>query len=213
MALMEKIKKLRALVTHRKLLRNVVSSYLFCLKDPGKSIWGSITEEDEQGVRQAVMLARDYEGPIVEIGVLFGHTTNLIASLKQEGVPLIGVENFTWNPFCLPADVHRQFTKRTLRYVLDHCATRIFDGNAEDFYSANKTLKPSLVFIDAFHDYKSVRRDIDWAVSTGCPIISGHDYTDIHPGVIKAVNETFGDTISLYGSVWVHKALQGSNRL
>jgi hypothetical protein len=64
------------------------------------------------------------------------------------------------------------------------------------------------VFIDAFHDYKSVRRDIDWAVSTGCPVISGHDYTDIHPGVITAVNETFGKSISLYGSVWIHEARQ-----
>jgi len=213
MSLMQKIKKLKALVKHRKMLRGVISSYLFCLKDPDKSVWGSITEDDEKGVMHAVMLARDYEGPIVEIGVLFGHTTNLLASLKRKDVPLIGVENFTWNPFLLPADVHRQFTRRTLRYVLDHCATRIFDGNAEDFYLANQTLRPSLVFIDAFHDYESVRRDIDWAVSTGCPIISGHDYTDIHPGVIKAVNGTFGDNISLYGSVWIHQARQANNRL
>jgi hypothetical protein len=206
MSLAQKIKKLKALVKHRRLIRGVISSYVYCLKDPEKSIWGSITEDDEKGVKHAVMLARNHEGPIVEIGILFGHTTNLLASLKREDVLLIGVENFTWNPFRLPADAHRQFTRRTLRYVLDHCSTQIFDGNASDFYLANETLRPSLVFIDASHDYELVKRDIDWAVSTGCPIISGHDYTDIHPGVIKAVKDAFGNSISLYGSVWIHQA-------
>ena len=199
-----KLSRLDSIIKHRRVLLRVLNTYSFHLDFPEKSVWGSISQKDEEGIKQAVIQASNYEGPIVEIGSLFGHTTNLIASLKGMDVPLIAVENFTWNPFCLPPKTHREFTKRTLRYALDHCSTQIFDGNAADFYLANATLRPSMVFIDAGHDYKSVRKDIDWAVSSGCPVISGHDYTDKYPGVIQAVDETFGDKISLYGCVWIH---------
>jgi Methyltransferase domain len=205
MSLIQKVRKLNKIIKHRKQLNYIISTYLFFLENAEKSVWGSITEEDEEGIKHAVVLSNEYEGSIVEIGTLFGHTTNLLASLKRIDVPLIAVENFSGNPFHLPQDVHRQFTRRTLRYVLDHCSTQIFDGDAADFYSANKTLRPSLVFIDAGHEYEMVRQDIEWAVSTGCPVISGHDYIDIHPGVVKAVDETFGEKISLYGSVWIHQ--------
>ncbi len=209
MGIMQKLTKLKRIIKYRKRLKPVVLSYLYFYENPEKSVWGSITEDDEDGIKRAVIQAGNHEGPIVEIGALFGHTTCLLASLKRLGVPLITVENFIWNPFYLPPDVHRQFTRRTLRYALDHCSTQIYDGDAADFYLANATLRPSLVFIDAGHGYESVRRDIDWAVSSGCPVISGHDYTDMHPGVVKAVDETFGDKISLYGSVWIHQSLEG----
>jgi len=174
------------------------------MENPEKSIWGSITEEDEEGIKLAVTYAGNFEGPIVEIGACFGHTTNLIASLKRIDVPLITVENFSWNPFFLPKDIHRQFLKRTIRYAMVHCSTQIFEGEAEKFYLANAKLKPSLVFIDATHYYEPIRRDIAWALSTGCAVISGHDYMNMHPGVIKAVRESFGDNFSVHGSVWIH---------
>ena len=49
------------------------------------------------------------------------------------------------------------------------------------------------VFIDAQHDYDSVKQDIDlWLpkVKKG-GLLSGHDYHEQFPGVIKAVNEFF----------------------
>ncbi|MBE7214198.1 class I SAM-dependent methyltransferase [Shewanella benthica] len=205
MGVLQKLSELNLIIKYRKQLKPVLTSYLHFFENTETSVWGSITEDDELGIKHAVVQSGKYKGPIVEIGALFGHTTNLLASMKRTGVILITVENFTWNPFSLPPEVHRQFTMRTLRYALEHCSTQVFDGNAADFYLANATLKPSLIFIDAGHDYESVRKDIDWAVSTGCPVISGHDYTDAHPGVVKAVDETFGDNISLYGSVWIHQ--------
>jgi hypothetical protein len=209
MKIFHKAKRLKSIIKYRALFINVVRSYLFFVENPEKSVWGSITEDDEKGIEHAVTHASNYEGPVVEIGALFGHTTNLLASLKRLDVPLIAVENFCWNPFYLPKDIHRQFLKRTIRYAIDHCATQIFEGDAAAFYSAKANLQPSLVFIDAGHDYESVKRDIYWALSTGCPVISGHDYTDIHPGVIKAVHESFGDNISVYGSVWIHTSPKG----
>ena len=50
------------------------------------------------------------------------------------------------------------------------------------------------VFIDAEHDYKNVRRDIDaWLpkVRKNGGIISGHDHCPDFTGVIQAVSETF----------------------
>jgi predicted O-methyltransferase YrrM len=50
------------------------------------------------------------------------------------------------------------------------------------------------VFIDADHVYESVKRDIIAWLPKIKPggIIAGHDYCDVHPGVIQAVNEIFG---------------------
>ena len=54
------------------------------------------------------------------------------------------------------------------------------------------------VFIDAAHDYDNVKADIEaWLpkLKKG-GIIAGHDYADYAPGLIKAVNEIFGDVKS-----------------
>ena len=51
--------------------------------------------------------------------------------------------------------------------------------------------RASLIFLDAAHDYTSVKADIDaWGplVLKG-GILCGHDYAEYCPGVIKAVNE------------------------
>lgn len=50
-----------------------------------------------------------------------------------------------------------------------------------------------MVFIDAGHSYEEVLQDIkDWLPHAKY-IICGHDYSDKFPGVMKAVNEIFGD--------------------
>ena len=67
-----------------------------------------------------------------------------------------------------------------------------------------------MVFIDG--EYTSVKKDIAWAVSTGGPVITGHDCIDIHPGVIKAVDELFGKRISHYSSVWIHQRKEGEHQ-
>lgn len=49
------------------------------------------------------------------------------------------------------------------------------------------------VYIDACHQYESVKHDIYRAVELGPKIIGGHDYgCDDHPGVKQAVDETLG---------------------
>ena len=71
-------------------------------------------------------------------------------------------------------------------------AAKLYENNSLDF-----------VFIDADHSYESVREDIDaWLpkIKKG-GIISGHDYSEHWPGVVKAVDETFNE-IKLYESCW-----------
>lgn len=64
-----------------------------------------------------------------------------------------------------------------------------------------------LVFIDAAHDYENVKSDIlAWLpkVRTG-GIISGHDYHQNWPGVIKAVNEIITEPIKFNNSYCWYK--------
>src|SRR4051812_37875228 len=132
--LKRKLRKLRSLWRHRHELQGVMDAHLFFLEHRRVTVWGGISEADEVGIRSAVALAAPNEGPIIEIGALFGWTTQFLASLKSPEKELIAVDNFCWNPFMLPADDHRVITRRTLRYCLEHCRTRIFDGSTVDFY-------------------------------------------------------------------------------
>jgi len=64
------------------------------------------------------------------------------------------------------------------------------------------------VFIDAAHDYESVKSDISaWITKVKpCGIIAGHDY--LCEGVKKAVNEYFGDSVLFRNSMencWIVK--------
>jgi GR25 family glycosyltransferase involved in LPS biosynthesis len=64
----------------------------------------------------------------------------------------------------------------------------------------------SFVFIDASHEYEDVKEDIEkWLpkVKDG-GIIAGHDYTDWHPGVKKAVNECL-DKFEVSEDCWIFK--------
>lgn len=205
MNIKNKFKKALKYLKHRERLLPVINESIAFYENNEKVTWGSITEEEEVGVRAAVSYAATHKGPIIEIGALFGNTTTLLATLKQSHVELITVENFSWNPFQLTQDEHRQFTMRSLRYLLEHASTEIYDGSSEAFYSANEDLNPSMVFIDAGHDYDSVKKDIEWAVARKCPVISGHDYTELYPDVVRAVDEAFANEVELYGSVWVHR--------
>ncbi len=198
-----KLHNLRALVRHRRILKQVVDSHVYFLEHRGVTVWGGISETDELGIRVAVAKAAPFDGPIVEIGALFGWTTQLLASLKSPAKELIAVDNYCWNPFMLPADDHRVITRRTLHYCLEHCRTRLFDGSTDEFYRSYRGPAPSMVFIDADHSYTAAMQDIAWAQTLGVPVIAGHDYQSLHPGVMKAVDEKFGTSFVVFGSVWI----------
>ena len=63
------------------------------------------------------------------------------------------------------------------------------------------------VFIDARHTYDMVTLDIEsWLpkVKDGS-VLAGHDYFDKFPEVIQAVDDYFGDSISVRGNSWIYQ--------
>jgi SAM-dependent methyltransferase len=82
-----------------------------------------------------------------------------------------------------------------------------YNMNFNDFYDKYKNRKYDLIYIDGSHEYVDVREDIikfkKLIKENG--VICGHDYNSACPGVIRAVNEIFGeDNIKIYSdSSWV----------
>lgn len=165
---------------------------------------GAVPDDELETLRALVAQADALPGPIVEIGALFGFTTQRLAEWKRPDKELIAVEDFSWNPMGIGPNAHRQLTHRVLRHAIDNLHTRVFQGRNTDFYASYRGPAPAMVFIDADHKYQSVRTDIAWARDTGVPIISGHDYRDDHVGVRRAVDEAFGDARTVRGTVWFH---------
>ena len=167
---------------------------------------GSVVPEELPFLKELVDIAGRYPGPIVEIGTLYGFTTQHIAEYMQPEKALITVDNFSWNPIGLTSEAHRDFCFRSLYYLTRCCNTTIFDGTGTDFYSTYDGDRPAMVFIDARHTYEGAKEDIDWAVCQNVPVICGHDYSENFPGVKKAVNETFPDQFKVSGSIWAYVA-------
>jgi hypothetical protein len=62
-----------------------------------------------------------------------------------------------------------------------------------------------MVFIDGDHEYEAVKRDILNARKMLKPggILCGHDFSDAHPGVMKAVRELVpGFSVGAGASIW-----------
>lgn len=208
-----RINYVRTLYKHRHTLKQLVNSHTFFLENPHLSLWGSLTEEDERGLAEAVRRARAFPGPIIEVGALFGWTTQLLASMKAPEKELIAIDNFCWNPFALPPADQQAICERTLRYPIDHCRTRIFAGTTQEFYRTYQGPTPSMVFIDADHSYQAVREDIAWARALGVPVITGHDYNQHHYAVKRAVDDSFPGGLEVTGAVWMHDSGRAVRKL
>lgn len=58
-------------------------------------------------------------------------------------------------------------------------------------------------FIDAAHDYDSVKQDIELWLPKTAKLLSGHDYGGAYVGVKKAVDEMFGEYVVVRpGRIW-----------
>jgi predicted O-methyltransferase YrrM len=163
---------------------------------------GTLSAAEREFLRALVQRASSYEGPIIEIGTLFGVTAIDIALAKAPERPLIAVDNFSWNPFGLSRDEHFQLTRHVLRYASLTVNVTVQVSCKNEFYRTYDGARPSLVFLDAIHSYEETRRDIAWARSIQAPIVAGHDYCPEFPGVIQAVDEVGGPR-ELVETLWV----------
>ena len=163
---------------------------------------GSVEPSGLELLTDLVKRVSRFSGPIVEIGTLFGRTTTHLAVHKSPHQKIITVDTYTWNPWGLSHETNYQLTGLVLSYLIrtGHVEQLRVDKNA--FYETYQGPPPSLVFLDAIHTYEETKRDIDWAKSVGAKLISGHDYSDLFPGVKQAVHE-FGGPKELGGPVFV----------
>lgn len=188
------------IVQHR---RELAAFFRFCHRtQPGFE--GSVQPDELAYLQELVVRSNLFEGPVVEVGTLFGFTTQSIAMWKKAEKELITIDDYSWNPLGLPPQAHREFTRRCLAYVCSQCRTTLFEGTSSDFHKAYSGPPPAMIFIDASHEYPQVLAEITWARQAGVPIIAGHDYSRFWPGVRQAVEESFGTDFNVSGTLWAH---------
>ena len=104
------LKNMLRVYKYRRMIFPLLDTYEL-MSDRSQTMWGSITEQDEQRVKELTRKASLISGPIIEVGTLFGFTTQLIATCKPVDKKLVAVEYFVWNPFGLSSEDHRNFTR------------------------------------------------------------------------------------------------------
>lgn len=139
--------------------------------------------------------------PLIEIGTLFGRSTTVMTLFKQEHQPLIGVDNFSWNPLGLTPKFHEYTTREALAQATERYNVRIEATEKSEFFAGYEGPPPGLVFCDADHSTEATLEDINWARSVGAKIVCGHDYGE-DERVSKAV-DSLGGPKELVGRLFV----------
>lgn len=152
-------------------------------------------------IQKLVRESAQYPGPIIEVGTLLGITTTNIALAKAPAQKIITVDLYCWNPWGLAPDVHEALTSQVLHYLVQTGQVERIRMDKNEFFRTYRGPAPSMVFLDAIHDYEETKKDIEWAKSVSAKIISGHDYCDAFPGVKQIVDECGGPR-ELGGTVW-----------
>lgn len=62
-----------------------------------------------------------------------------------------------------------------------------------------------LVFVDGDHSYEGCLADIKKYLPLTRKVICGHDYNDDFPGVVRSVNDMFGNLKQVKGGIWLVK--------
>lgn len=161
---------------------------------------GEISLEESRFLGELVRRTEPPE-PLIEIGTLFGHSTAVMTLFKQEHQPLIGVDNFSWNPLGLEPEFHEYATRKALAQATERYNVRIEKAEKAEFFDAYDGPPPGLVFCDADHSTEATLEDINWARSVGAKIICGHDYGE-DERVSKAV-DSLGGPKELVGRLFV----------
>jgi len=156
---------------------------------------------------------------LVEVGTYLGKSTCYMAErIKQlqYDIEFHAIDNFIGSPDDqkllerikqLGGDIFDLFLDNMKRagvldFIIPHRAdsaeaAKLFEDESLDF-----------VFIDAAHDYESVKKDIaTWYPKVKTDgLLGGHDYGNRIPtGVDRAVQERFGSDFNLIENSWLHR--------
>lgn len=195
--------KLVKVIKHRHLVRMALSSTVRVADgDENAAILGGLTDEELAGLISWL----PERGTFVEVGTLFGLTAKAISAARPN-LKIVAIDNFSWNPFGLPPELHEAFTKRILATEIASGQVEVRTMTSEEFRASCSTV-PDAVFFDAQHQYEPVRAEIAWAKDIGVRVITGHDYGNPSPvfGVTRAVGEAFPQGVDTIGMCWRAKA-------
>lgn len=127
----------------------------------------------------------------VEIGLLEGQS--LIYLIKEnvksgKEMMITGVDHFKGQS----EGLKDKFEYNLANYEGEYC---FIHGDSAAAASLFKDRSVDFVFIDAGHDYESVKKDILAWLPKVKGVIAGHDYP-AYKGVVTAVDELFGDRVN-----------------
>lgn len=180
-----------------------------------------ITQRGDESMRRGILDVAEYvfrhigrEFTLAEVGVYRGESTELF--LRSGYVDTVycidpwrsGYDNCDEASNSDMSAVESEFDNVVRRW---EGRIKKHKGTVDDFNA--KSCNIDFVYIDACHQYESVKHDIEWALSLDPFSIGGHDYVfEDRSGVKKAVDEMFGSPDSVFSDgSWV-KMLHASSR-
>lgn len=160
----------------------------------GSNIRGWMATDELEWLYQE---AKKYE-TIHEVGSWMGKSTHALCSGCEGSVTAIDTfEGSVGESYheALGGDVFEQFTQNMAGF------SNLKTWKTDSLSAAGAVESTDMVFIDAAHDYESVRADIAaWYPKTK-RLICGHDYSDSWIGVKNAVNSMFR-RVERVGTIW-----------
>lgn len=154
-------------------------------------------------------------GTFVELGVWKGRSLCSVSDLIiSKNLTVIAVDTFEGTvgedsslfQEAKEIDIEKQFRENIKKFCIEDKVV-IKKMTTDDASKVIEEKSVDLVFIDANHEYSFIKNDIkNWKSklkekSSMC----GHDYASRFDGVIKAVNEEFGEKIIIDNGIWIFK--------
>lgn len=140
---------------------------------------------------------------ICEIGSWCGSSADIFAQHFKNVICI--------DPWKQDKEITTQYNMRLVEQEFDKVKARYKNITKLKHYSYNvvnifddKSI--DIVYIDGEHSYKAVKQDIQLYLPKCKFFISGHDYWNKFPGVIKAVNECIGSPDKIFKDYsWIKK--------
>ena len=178
---------------HEFLMGRVVQNY----GEAEAGIPGWTTDAELRKLRELAAQSAD----VVEVGSWKGRSTKeLLESCKGT---VFAVDHWQGSPndfssvVAKGSDIYAEFIKNVGHYP----NLRILKGSSVDMAEEFNGTRVDTVFIDAGHSYEECKADIDAWLPKCRKFICGHDYTSF-PGVKKAVDDRFGDSVKSVQDIW-----------
>lgn len=166
---------------------------------------------DFQKIYSSMIKEFDDNSLFVELGSWLGRSTSYMGvELMNSGKKIkfhaidLWEDDMETNLLMNCTNIYQKFLKN-IEPVINFVTP--IKGRTEDLYKDYDNNSIDFLFIDASHKYEDIKKDIElWYPKVKIDgYIGGHDYTENHPGVKKAVYELFGDSITIIDQSWLYK--------